>query len=103
MIQTISDNLPRLSIYEKLNHDPALQTALLNIYTDVVEFSVRIFQYLKHPTIVRLSKLLATSLKKDLGDIIRRIREHARDVENTAVASELLRAAKFRDGIPFEL
>jgi len=55
MIKTISDNLPRLSIYEKLNHDPALQTALLNIYSDVVEFSVRIFQYLKHPTIGKFS------------------------------------------------
>ena len=45
MIQTISDAMPRLNIYEQLNDDSVLQTALINIYREVIEFSVSIFQY----------------------------------------------------------
>lgn len=51
MIETISNGLPRLSIYERLNDDLALQTALVNIYAEVVEFSVCIFRYLKRHSI----------------------------------------------------
>ena len=62
IIETISDNLPRFEIYEKLNSDPALQIALLNIFTDVVEFTVRILQHLKRGTLGKsqLSIMLPT-------------------------------------------
>jgi hypothetical protein len=45
MMQTIKEDLPRFEIYEQLNSDPILRVALLNIFTDVVEFSVKAYQY----------------------------------------------------------
>jgi hypothetical protein len=41
----ISDNLSRLDVYEKLYDDPRFQIALVNVFTDVVEFAVRAYQY----------------------------------------------------------
>jgi hypothetical protein len=51
MIQTISDNLPRFHIYERLHSDAVLQLALLNIFTDVVEFCAVAFQYFRRNTL----------------------------------------------------
>jgi hypothetical protein len=48
VIQAISDNLPRLDIYEQLHDDPQFQIALVNIFTDVVEFAVKAYQYFRH-------------------------------------------------------
>ena len=45
MIDTISNNLPRLEIYLRLQPDPHLDVSLLLVFTDVVEFSVQAFQY----------------------------------------------------------
>ena len=45
MIEIISGNLPRLEIYLKLQPDPSLDVSLLNVFTDVVEFSVQAFRY----------------------------------------------------------
>jgi hypothetical protein len=45
LIETISENLPRFDIYERLQSDHVLQIALLNIFTDVVEFSVLALKY----------------------------------------------------------
>jgi len=47
LIQTVSEALPRLEVYEKLGEEPILQLALLEIFTDIVEFSVRAVRYFK--------------------------------------------------------
>ena len=44
----ISDNLSRLNIYKQLYNDPRFQTALINIFIDVIEFAVRAYQYFGH-------------------------------------------------------
>lgn len=41
----MSENLPRFDICEKLPSDHVLQIVLLNIFTDVVEFSVLALRY----------------------------------------------------------
>ena len=41
MIETISNNLPRLEIYLRLQPDPHLDISLLHVFTDVVQA----FQY----------------------------------------------------------
>ena len=41
----MSETLPRFEIYRQLQSDLALQTALLNVFTDVVEFSVNVYHY----------------------------------------------------------
>lgn len=45
MIQTITDNLPRFELYKKLQADPSLQVALLNIFSDIVEFCVVAYKH----------------------------------------------------------
>lgn len=47
LIEVISENHPRFEIYGKLPPDPVLQIALLNIFTDVVEFSVLALQFFR--------------------------------------------------------
>ncbi|PMD64205.1 uncharacterized protein K444DRAFT_506864, partial [Hyaloscypha bicolor E] len=47
LIEVISENHPRFEVYGKLPPSPILQTALLNIFTDVVEFSVRAFRFFR--------------------------------------------------------
>ena len=44
---------------------------------------------------------MATSLKKDLEEINQRLRQHSKDVDSTAIAVELLKAAEFRKGRDF--
>ncbi len=51
LLESITENLPRLEVYEKLQSDNILQVALLNIYTDVVDFSVRAFQFFQQRTL----------------------------------------------------
>ena len=51
LIKLIYDNLPRLDIYEGLSQDGALQAALLNVYCDVLEFSLHILRFVKRHTI----------------------------------------------------
>ena len=97
MIQTISGQLPRLAIYEKLmHHDITLQTALLDLYSEVLGFSIRILQFVKGRVLVRLGRLVATFQKKDIEDTQQRLLQHARRVDHTAMAIELERAEAFR-------
>ncbi|KAF2189335.1 hypothetical protein K469DRAFT_748014 [Zopfia rhizophila CBS 207.26] len=102
MIQTISDSLPRFQIYEKLHPDPILQTALLNVFTDVVEFSLRASLYFRGSALTRLGRIVATSMREELGEIIDRLKTHAKIVDHTAVAAELIRAATFRSALAHE-
>ena len=47
---------------------------------------------------MRLVKLIGSSLKKDLEEVTKRLRQHSKDVDSTAIALELLKAAEFREG-----
>ena len=62
MIEIISGNLPRLEIYLKLQPDPSLDVSLLNVFTDVVEFSVQAFRYFGMRSISEFKPLFACSL-----------------------------------------
>lgn len=55
LIRTISEALPRLEVYEKLGEEPILQLALLEIFTDIVEFSVRAVRYFKRSSYCKYS------------------------------------------------
>ncbi|KAF6226640.1 hypothetical protein HO173_012470 [Letharia columbiana] len=96
LLQSITESLPRLEVYEKLQSDNILQIALLNIFTDVVDFSVRAFQFFRRRTLVRLAQTVVRSFDQDIGAVIARLERHARVADQTAVATELLEAAKFR-------
>ncbi|OCL06718.1 hypothetical protein AOQ84DRAFT_410315, partial [Glonium stellatum] len=48
MIELMLESSPRFEIYEKLNEEPVLQTALLDMFTNVVELSMKIYQHFKH-------------------------------------------------------
>ncbi len=51
LLESITESLPRLEVYEKLQSDSILQVALLNIFTDVVDFSIRAFQFFRGRTL----------------------------------------------------
>ncbi len=51
LLESITESLPRLEVYEKLQSDSILQVALLNVFTDVVDFSVRAFQFFRRGTL----------------------------------------------------
>ena len=62
MIEIISGNLPHLEIYLNLQPDPSLDASLLNVFTDVVEFSVQAFRYFGMRPISEFKPLFACSL-----------------------------------------
>ncbi|CAH0022634.1 unnamed protein product [Clonostachys rhizophaga] len=96
MIEIITESLPRLELYKKLQSDQSLQIALLNIFTDIVEFCEVTYKYFKRGTLVRIGKLILTPLKTEFEKMCKRLRWHTKNVDDTAVAVELLRAADFR-------
>jgi hypothetical protein len=96
MLQTISDSLPRFQIYEKLHQDPIVQVALLNVFTDIVNFSLQVSRYFEGSALGRLGRLVATSMRDDLDEIIGCLKIHAKIVDSTAVAAEHVKAAAFR-------
>jgi len=51
LIEAISENHPRFEIHGKLPPDARLEVALLSIFTDVVEFSVRAIQFFRRGTL----------------------------------------------------
>ena len=51
LLESITESLPRLEVYEKLQSDNILQVALLNIFIDVVDFSVVAFQFFRRGTL----------------------------------------------------
>ncbi|KAI9731058.1 MAG: hypothetical protein M1834_005521 [Cirrosporium novae-zelandiae] len=83
-----------------MKSDNILQTALLNVFTDIVEFSVKAVQYFGRGTLagmqVRLSRLILHPTKEEFRDITERIVRHAKIVDHVAVATELIKADKSR-------
>ena len=51
LLDSIAECLPRFEVYEKLQSDDILQVALLKVFTDVVDFSVRTFRFYKQNAI----------------------------------------------------
>jgi hypothetical protein len=98
IVDTVSNNLPRLHIYEQLNDDSVLTTSLINIYTGIVEASLCIFRYLNRNRFARMLRIAGTSLKKELKSMLQRLQEVALEAEKSAAATEMLRASKFRAG-----
>ncbi|CAG9947012.1 unnamed protein product [Clonostachys rosea f. rosea IK726] len=96
MLEIITESLPRLELYKKLQSDKSLQIALLNIFTDIVEFCAVTYKYFKRGMLVRIGKLILTPLKTEFEKMCKRLKWHTKNVDDTAVAVELLRAADFR-------
>ena len=113
LIQKIAECLPRFEIYEILQEDAALQVALLNVFADVVEFSVRAAHFFQRGTLgkflftiftpqysctlVRLGRIIiGRTFDQELGDVVMRLERHAYNVDQTAIAVELLKAAEHR-------
>ncbi|VUC20488.1 unnamed protein product [Clonostachys rosea] len=97
IIEIITESLPRLELYKKLESDKGLQIALLNIFTDIVEFCAVTYKYFKRGTLVRIGKLILTPLKAEFEKMCKRLKWHTKSIDDTAVAVELLRAAEFRN------
>src|ERR1700739_3196099 len=114
----MSENLPRFEIYQRLQLDPALQTSLLNVFSDIVEFAVLACRYfcrgifgmqrsfllsllgmklIKVP-IVRLTCQIYGSFEEEFGDVIERLERHSKAADQTAIATEMHKAAEFRRG-----
>jgi hypothetical protein len=98
IVETVSDKLPRLHIYEQLNDDPVLTTSLLNIYTGIVEAAVCILQYMNRNRFARMFRIIGSSLAKDLESSLKRLGQAAVEADTSAAATEMLRASKFRAG-----
>ena len=122
MIETVSGNLPHPEIYLRRQPDPhldvsLLDVSLLDVFTDVVEFSVRAFQYfglrwisgshsanaarellLTFRNLGRLFRLMRFPFTEQFGDIMDRMRRHSREADENARAIEMLRSVQFRSG-----
>ncbi|KAG4441335.1 hypothetical protein IFR05_003198 [Cadophora sp. M221] len=97
MIETVSDCLPRLRIYEKLNEHPALQTAFLQLFTSIINFSVVTLRYLNRNAFARVMRHVGKDFESEFGDVMDSLRRHARAVDDMAIATELQQAARHRE------
>ncbi|KAH7363842.1 hypothetical protein BKA65DRAFT_123437 [Rhexocercosporidium sp. MPI-PUGE-AT-0058] len=96
MIETVSDCLPRLRIYEKLNKHPALQTSFLQLFTSIIDFSVLTLRYLNRNAFSRVMRHVGRDFESQFGDVLDSLRRHARAVDEMALATELQQAAQYR-------
>ncbi|CZR64729.1 uncharacterized protein PAC_14628 [Phialocephala subalpina] len=97
LVLVMSEHLPRLEIYGRLQSDPVLQTALLNVFTDVVTFSVKVYHYFRRSLPVRLVKAILRPSGDEFGEALGSLKRHSNIADSTAVAIELERASKFRE------
>ncbi|KAF2648193.1 hypothetical protein K491DRAFT_722789 [Lophiostoma macrostomum CBS 122681] len=67
----MADHLPRFELYEQLRNEPQFQTALLNLYADVTEFSCLAYRFLQRRSGLRLVQSFHRSFKDDVAGIKR--------------------------------
>ncbi|CAI6340820.1 unnamed protein product [Periconia digitata] len=95
LVQILSDNLPRLELYERLHDNPQFQMCLVDMFADVLEFSVVAYRFLNRRTHARLGRLIGSSFENDLGDVITRIKHRTKTIDATAGALSQEREAQF--------
>jgi hypothetical protein len=49
VIEIISDNLPRLDLYEQLHDNPHFKASLVNLFADITEFAVHAYHFFSQP------------------------------------------------------
>jgi hypothetical protein len=96
IITTVADNLPRFEVYQKLQTEPLLQASLLNIFSEIVEFSVLASRYFSRNTVLRLLRQVQCPFEREFGEILQRLDRHSKVVDKTAVAVEMLKAFEYR-------
>jgi len=92
----MSENLPRFTVYQRLQENVLLQVSLLDMFSDVVEFSVLASQYIGYNAATRIFRQLQRPFDRTFGQVLQRIDSHSRAVDKTAVAVELLQASEYR-------
>jgi hypothetical protein len=99
MLEEVSLTLPRFHGYEQdLPMDKALETSLLNVYTEVICFYARAIQFFRsHPNIL-LRRHSWNDFESDFGQTVKRIRRMSSAVESEAdLARMRLESAKYRE------
>ncbi|KAF2261856.1 hypothetical protein CC78DRAFT_535313 [Lojkania enalia] len=96
VVEMMSENLPRLEIYAKLRLHPVLQIAMLNVFTDVIEFSIKAYKFFQRNAAVRLLGAMWRPFKQEFGGLIARLERHTKCVDDTAIALEQAEAATYR-------
>jgi Tetratricopeptide repeat/NACHT domain len=83
-------------VYQKLQPEPLLQASLLNIFSEVVEFSVLAWRYFSRNTVIRLVRQVQCPFEKEFGEILQRLDRHSNIVDKTALAVEMVKASEYR-------
>ncbi|PMD29123.1 TPR-like protein [Hyaloscypha variabilis F] len=95
VIELISGNLSRLDVYERLHDDIRFKTALIDVFTEVVEFAVRAYQYFCQRASKRLAYLVKLRSHDEFGDIVARIESKTKAVDDLASVLSQVRAIEF--------
>ncbi|KIW65774.1 hypothetical protein PV04_08001 [Phialophora macrospora] len=99
VLEGVSLTLPRFRDYEQdLPMDKALETCLLNVYTEIICFYARAIQFFRsHPNIL-LRRHCWNDFESDFGQTVKRIRRMSSAVESEAdLARMRLESAKYRE------
>jgi hypothetical protein len=85
MFEELSMTLPRFRIYEQtLPMDKALETALLDVYTEIICFYARTIHFFRRHTHTLLVQNAWADMRGDFGQTLRRIKRMAAAVESEA-------------------
>jgi hypothetical protein len=101
-------------VYERLHDDLRFKTALIDVFTEVVEFAVRAYQYfcqrassvyrinllliIADIILERLAYLVKLRSHDEFGDIVARIESKTKAVDDLASVLSQVRAIEFFNG-----
>lgn len=97
MLNTISEAMGHVKLYEQLTPDPEIDAALLRLFADVVEYSILAAQYFGRRTIKRLASLVLKPYKHEFSKMRDTIRDHTSELHRLVMEKEAIRASKARE------
>ncbi|KAF2114076.1 hypothetical protein BDV96DRAFT_647562 [Lophiotrema nucula] len=94
MIDNISDNLPRLELYERFRDEPSFQAVLVDLFADMADFATQVHQFLSRRTFARLGLLVKRNFRDRFGRTISEIERRTKTADSTAIALHQLRTER---------
>ncbi|KAF4537500.1 Tetratricopeptide-like helical protein [Lasiodiplodia theobromae] len=97
MLDTIVEGMGHASLYKDLESDADIDTALLALFKDVVDYCIQATEFFGRSSFKRLASMLAKPYKYGFSQMRDRIREHTTHLHRLVIEKEAIRAAQARE------
>ncbi|KAL1623952.1 hypothetical protein SLS56_008077 [Neofusicoccum ribis] len=97
MLDTVSDAMGHVKLYEELKPDPDVSAALLRLFTGIVDYYIRSAQFFGRRTIRRVASLVGKPYKHEFAKMRDSIRDYTTELHRLVLEKEAIRASRARD------